>query len=114
MKKAGERAEVDTRFAGVIDAFARDKRVGRGTGKGFGAGALKINGKIFAMMSSKRQFVVKLPKERVTELVETGKGEYFDPGHGRLMKEWVVVKDEGESWVALAKEAYSFLKTTKP
>jgi hypothetical protein len=43
------------------------------------------------MMSSKGQFVVKLPMERVDELVASGQGEYFDLGHGRLMKEWVVI-----------------------
>jgi hypothetical protein len=32
---------------------------------------------------------VKLPRERVDELVEAGAGHRFDPGHGRLMKEWV-------------------------
>jgi hypothetical protein len=49
---------------------------------------LKVDGKIFAM-HSKGKFVAKLPKDRVDELVRAGKGEYFDPGHGRLMKEWV-------------------------
>jgi len=30
-------------------------------------------------------------KDRVDELVSGGNGEYFDPGHGRLMKEWVTI-----------------------
>ena len=66
--------------------------------------ALKVNGKIFAMMSSKGKFVLKLSKKRVDELVSSGKGERFDPGHGRVMKEWVVVGDEKADWVELAKE----------
>ena len=41
------------------------------------------------MISSKGQFVAKLPRERVDELVRLGQGEHFDPGHGRKMKEWV-------------------------
>jgi hypothetical protein len=62
------------------------------------------------MISSKGQFVVKLPKERVGALVTSGRGERFDPGHGRLMKEWLAL-DQGsdESWLALAREAMKFV-----
>jgi len=59
-------------------------------GAGFGAGALKVKGKIFAMRSSKGAFVVKLPRARVDELVAAGLGTRFDPGKGKLMKEWFV------------------------
>jgi hypothetical protein len=38
--------------------------------------------------------------------VSDGNGEYFDPGHGRLMKEWVTIGAGKVSWVELAKEAY--------
>jgi hypothetical protein len=31
-------------------------------------------------------------------------------GHGRLMKEWVVVAEGGPDWLELAKEAYEFVK----
>jgi hypothetical protein len=55
-------------------------------------------------------FVAKLPKERVAAMVSTGAGEYFDPGHGRLMKEWVSVTDATAPWVALAREAHAFVK----
>lgn len=68
-------------FALVVNAFADDRQVTpQGTGKGFGSGALKVNGKIFAMISSKGEFVVKLSEERVNELVAAGKGSRFDPG----------------------------------
>lgn len=96
----------DGRFASVVDAFADDRRViPPGSGKGFGSGALKVNGKIFAMMSSKGHFVVKLSAERVKALIAAGSGSRFDPGHGRLMKEWLVVTADQKYWVALAKEA---------
>src|SRR5262245_37639165 len=114
MAKQSGRAPSCSSFATVVDAFAGDSSVTRGTGKGFGSGALKVKGKIFAMMSAKGQFVVKLPKRRVAEMVASGRGEHFDPGHGRLMKEWVIVQDDAESWVALAAEAYRFVKTSKP
>jgi len=96
----------DGRFALVVGAFANDRQViPPGSGKGFGSDALKVNGKIFAMMSSKGHFVVKLSAERVNALIAAGSGTHFDPGHGRLMKEWVVVTADHKFWVPLAKEA---------
>ncbi len=111
--KDQEAAEIDPRFVPVVEAFVKDRSVNRESRKGFGSDALKVNGKIFAMMSSKGKFVVKLPKERVDELVSSGKGERFDPGHGRIMKEWVVVGTGTMNWVELAKEAYGFVKQAK-
>jgi TfoX/Sxy family transcriptional regulator of competence genes len=99
--------DVDPTFAPVVKAFANDRQVGYG--KMFASMGLKVNGKIFAMLV-KGKFVTKLPRERVEELVRLGRGAYFDPGHGRLMKEWVVVSGAGESWVDLAKEARRFVR----
>ena len=100
----------ETRFALVVNAFADDRQVSPpGTGKEFGSGALKVNGKIFAMISSKGEFVVKLPEERVNELVAVGKGSRFDPGRGRVMKEWLVVTADHTLWIPLAKEARKLL-----
>ncbi len=62
------------------------------------------------MMSSKGKFVVKLPKDRVDELVRLRLGEYFDPGHGRVMKEWLALEGGAASWVELAKEAHGFAR----
>ncbi len=67
-------AEVDPRFAPVADAFAKDRQVTYGTM--MASIGLKVNGKIFAMMV-KGRFVAKLPKDRVGELVRSGKGEYL-------------------------------------
>jgi len=100
-------AEVDPRFAPVLAALEGEPGVTFG-GKGFGSTALKVNGKIFAMMTPGRRFVAKLPRDRVAELVRLGKGKQFDPGHGRLMKEWVALDGTPSSWVGLAKEAYGF------
>ena len=102
-------AEVDSLFESVAKAFAKVRDVTREKRKGFGSGALKVNGKIFAMMSSKGQFVAKLPKQRVDQLVSSGRGERFVPGPGRIMKEWAAI--EGRSgWVEFAREAYDFVK----
>ncbi len=111
-KKSEDASAVDPSFAPVVDAFAKDRRVSRG-GKGFGSTGLKVNGKLFAFISSKGKFVAKLPKERVDELVNAGSGEHFDPGHGRLMKEWIAVDPGGAGWVDLAREAHRFVKADK-
>jgi len=96
----------------VAAAFAKDPQVG--LGRMFSSNSvLSVSGKIFAMFV-KGKFVAKLPKERVAELVRTGTGTYFDPGHGRLMKEWVAVVDQAAPWVALAREAYAFVKAGGP
>jgi TfoX/Sxy family transcriptional regulator of competence genes len=49
----------------------------------FGSSGLKVGGKVFAM-SVKNELVVKLPRERVDELVAAGAGSRFDPGHGHF------------------------------
>jgi len=109
-KKPHALPSVEPRFRAVVDAFARDPQVTHG-GKGFGSSGLKVNGKLFALVSDRTgQFVAKLPKARVDELVRAKKGEPFDPGHGRLMKEWIALFPGPEDWTALASEAYRFVK----
>jgi len=79
--------------------------------KAFGASGLKVNGKVFAMVSSKGEFVVKLPRDRVDALVASRDGVRFDPGHGRVMKEWFVVSPTStQDWLALAIEALEFVR----
>ena len=78
-------------------------------GKGFGSKGLKVARKLFAFSSSKGKLVLKLPKERVDALVSSGKGEYFDPGHGRLMKEWIAIDLRARAlWLRLAREALAY------
>jgi hypothetical protein len=106
---AGGAPPVDPRFAPVVAAFSKDHRVTSG-GKGFGSTGLKVNGKLFAMVSARTgQFVAKLPKERLDALVRSGQAKNFDPGHGRVMKEWVALDGGKADWVALAKEACEFV-----
>ncbi len=80
-----------------------------GPQRAFGSTSLKTNGKIFAMLVKDR-LVVKLDRRRVDALIDAGEGERFDPGHGRLMKEWLAVtSDSDDVWLALATEAESFV-----
>jgi TfoX/Sxy family transcriptional regulator of competence genes len=99
--------QIDPRFAPVVAAFAKHRDVTTGTM--MSSHGLKVNGKIFAMCT-KGRFVVKLPKVRVDEMVDNGEGIRFDPGHGRLMKEWLVVHAEPDQWLDLAHEAYRFVR----
>jgi hypothetical protein len=76
--------------------------------RGFGANALKVDSRIFAMLAHGR-LVVKLPRKRVDELVMTGVGVRFDPGHGRVMTEWLSLHEDRENeWEGLAREALAF------
>jgi TfoX/Sxy family transcriptional regulator of competence genes len=101
-------SEIPPVLAPVADAFADIEGVSRR--RMFSSeNAFAVNGKIFAMLT-RGMFVVKLPKERVDDLVEAGKGKRFDPGHGRLMKEWISVEAGALPWVALAKEAHSYVR----
>ncbi len=95
------------RFAALPGVTAPGEAPGR-EGR-FGAHALKVDGKIFAMLAQGR-LVVKLPRARVDALVEAGAGERFDPGHGRLMREWLSLDPGSElSWGGLAREALEFV-----
>ena len=73
---------------------------------------LSVNGKIFAMLV-RGKLVVKLPKQRVDELVAARVGTFFDPGHGRLMKQWISISPGQAPWVALARAAYGFVKESR-
>lgn len=80
-----------------------------GPERAFGATSLKTDGKIFAMLVKDR-LVVKLPAARVTALVKSGAGERFDPGHGRIQKEWLALSgDDAAEWRALATESEAYV-----
>jgi TfoX/Sxy family transcriptional regulator of competence genes len=97
----------DPRLAAVAEAF-ETSRAEAGKRK-FGSNGLKANGKLFALFTQ-GTLVVKLPKDRVSALVAQGSGEPFDPGHGRLMKEWLKVTSARAAWIDLAKEAHDHVR----
>lgn len=98
-------------FRPIAEAYAADPRVTAGVMMAsFG---LKVDGRIFAMHVRGR-FVAKLPRPRVDELVESGVGVRFEPGPGRVMKEWVAVEPGAADWEQLAGEAYAFVGGSAP
>ena len=108
--KGLDATEIAPSFAPVVAAFAGNRKVIRR--RMFSSeNVLTVQGKIFAMFA-RGKFVAKLPRERVDEMVSAGKGERFNPGHGRLMKEWVALEGQEECWIALAHDAYEFVKQT--
>ena len=71
-----------------------DPQVDRG--RMFNAEGLKIGGKFFAFPRAE-EIVLKLPAERVEDLLESGAGSPFDAGKGRPMREWVSVRPDSEA-----------------
>lgn len=107
--KPTERTKAERQFVRVIKVLSKDRPVTVGGGKGFGNGALKAKGRIFAMITSNHQFVVKLSKDRVNTLVASGAGQRFEPRPNKPMKEWLVVTGKNSEWLSLAKEACEFV-----
>ena len=103
----------DERWAALVEKILAEGAATYGNESGpqqaFGSTSLKTNGKIFAMLVKDR-LVVKLDRRRVDELVEAGVGQRFDPGHGRLQREWLDVESASDDvWLDLATEAEKFV-----
>jgi hypothetical protein len=113
-RATSEADSADVRFAAIVEALLGEPGVTppdmrSGASRGFGSNALKVNNKIFAFVSGGR-LVVKLPRQRVEALCASGDGQRWDPGHGRLMKEWLAVEPtSNQDWLALAKVALAFV-----
>lgn len=100
--KAGKRD-----FPSVARAFSGRANVE--SARMFGSDAFKVGGKVFCMQVRGR-LVVKLSKGRADELIAASLAEPFDPGHGRVMREWVTIGSEAPvDWVALSEEAMTYV-----
>jgi hypothetical protein len=76
---------------------------------GFGSGALKVDGRIFAMLV-RGSLVVKLPAKRVQAALSASEGVPFDANKGRPMREWLTVSpDSPLDWLAISREALAFV-----
>jgi hypothetical protein len=100
-------------FAALVKAFVGRPGVtfgSPGPTNQFGSSALKIDGRIFAMVSAKRLLVVKLPSERVDALVAIGIGIRSAGSRGRPLREWLALEPgSAEHWLEMAGEAMEFV-----
>lgn len=67
---------------------------------------LRIEGAFFATCDHRSgDLIVKLPRHRVTELIDSGLGQPFAPA-GRTFKEWVLLPERDKDlWQSLLNEA---------
>jgi hypothetical protein len=102
-------------FEELAEPYLTDPAVSRGTGFGSSAG-LRVEGRIFAMLDRKGELVVKLPKRRVDQLIQSGTCAPFNPRHsGRPMKEWATVPlRHRREWDELVGEAFQFVRSAGP
>lgn len=105
----------ESRYADLVQKMAGMSGVTHITeGKGFGSsGQLKVRGRIFAMLV-RGELVLKLPRARVDQLVESEEGTRFDAGKGKPMREWFVLSPAStQRWLPLAEEALDFVKEAR-
>lgn len=99
------------RFEQVVDALLGEPDViPPSGGSGFGRSALRVHGRIFAMLV-RDAMVVKLPTARVAELIDAGAGVHFDANKGTPMKQWLRLDPAADlDWTDLAREALAFVR----
>ena len=100
----------EERFEDLVDEMLGTEGVSPPRrGSGFGRSALRVDNRIFAMFVRGR-LVLKLPRQRVDELVDNGHGVRFDANKGTPMKEWLSLDERSPlAWPKLAREALAFV-----
>jgi hypothetical protein len=102
--------EPQARYEDLVDELVGEPGVTPPLGSGFGRSATRFNGKIFVMLVRGR-LVLKLPEDRVDELIAAGHGERFDANKGTPMREWLSLDPASEQpWLPLAREALYFAR----
>ena len=93
----------------LTDDLLYDPAIGRATMMGYPC--VRLAGRFVASYDEKAgSLVVKLPRERVTELVEHGDGDPFAPA-GKVFREWVSIPAvDPKLWRNLLNEAVEFAR----
>jgi hypothetical protein len=93
----------------LTDDLLYDPAIGRATMMGYPC--VRLAGRFLASYDDKAgRLVVKLPRDRVTELVESGHGDPFAPA-GKVFREWVSIPTVDRSlWQAVLAEAVDFAR----
>lgn len=95
----------------LTDDLLYDPAVGRSTMMGYPC--VRLAGRFLACYDTKAgRLVVKLPSERVGELVRAGTGDEFAPA-GRVFREWVAIPAvDPQLWRTLLAEAAAFARAS--
>ncbi|HEX6325394.1 MAG TPA: hypothetical protein VFZ72_02395 [Jiangellaceae bacterium] len=99
-------------FWDLAEDLYHDLAVSRSTMMGYPC--LRYEGRFFASIERETQaLIVKLPRQRVQQLIEIGDGEPFAPA-GRVFREWAAIPHpRREQWAALLAEAKRFAAGTE-
>ncbi len=82
-----------------------EKVAGVTVNSGRGAQGLKVGKKMFAMFS-KGGLLLKMPPQQVESLISAGQGLPYDPGTGKVMKNYVLIPiAKQRSWIKLCQQA---------
>jgi hypothetical protein len=96
-------------FWDLIDELRlEDSRVEEGTI--MGGRCARVAGEFLGLVGFKGSgMVVKLPRQRVSELIDQGLGEPFAPA-GKVFREWVAITEpDRRRWSKLLREAVAFV-----
>ena len=98
-----------TLYDELTDDLLYDPAIGRATMMGYPC--VRLAGRFLASYDDKSDsLVVKLPRERVTQLIERGEGDPFAPA-GKIFREWVSIPTvDRKLWRRLLDEAVDFAR----
>ena len=96
-----------TLYDELTDDLLYDPAVGRSTMMGYPC--VRRAGRFFASFDTRAEaLIVKLPRERVADVIADGTGEPFAP-NGRVFREWVTIPEpDAAVWERLLAEARAF------
>ena len=98
----------EAHYAAIVAALIKAKGVTISSRRGFGQSGLMIHEKLFAVLRGPT-LLLKLPADRVAELIASKEGNAFDAGKGKPMREWITIGPHAHAkWLQLAREALQF------
>jgi hypothetical protein len=106
-------SEPERRYEDLVDGLIGTDGVTPPRGGGFGRSAVRFQNKIFVMLVRGR-LVLKLPADRVDDLIAAGHGIRFDANKGTPMREWLSLDPaSGLPWPPLAREALGYARSNR-
>jgi hypothetical protein len=109
----GNRPDDHQRFWEVAEPYLASGRLVEGTMMGHQClRCADGHGFVATVERGTGSLVVKLPRERVTQLIDAGEGRPFAPA-GKVFREWVLLTgEEEERWADLIEESIDFVEGT--